>query len=82
MDQHRWVRASAGFFSFRVSLFDVQNAGVSRGILGLLMANLGFSALMGGVPGGDIALGTTLDLRRICAFALGSPVIYLSPLRS
>ncbi len=82
MDQHRWVCAFDDCFSFRVSLFDAQNAGVSRGILGLLMANLGFSALMGGVPGGDIALGTTLDLRRICAFALGSPEIHITPLES
>jgi hypothetical protein len=82
MDQHRWVRAFDDCFCFIMSLFDVQNEGVSRGILGLLMANLGFSALMGGVPGGDIALGTTLDLRRICAFALGSPVIHLTPLWS
>ena len=56
-----------------------QNAGVSRGVVGALLAVLGLEALLGGIPEGQLALGHSDYLRRVNAFALGHLLLSLPP---
>eukprot|EP00039_Didymoeca_costata_P028912 m.22541 g.22541 ORF g.22541 m.22541 type:complete len:284 (+) comp7409_c0_seq4:115-966(+) len=47
------------------------NAGINRGICGLILATRGLLSLLRGIPEGGLAWGTNLFLNQTAAFALG-----------